>query len=70
MPEEELPSFSHWVYLLDRPAQADTGRDGPPLAIPAPPDLAHRGTRDTELPSARLLLVAQTITELRVGGCS
>jgi 3-methylfumaryl-CoA hydratase len=28
VPEDELPLFWHWVYLLDRPAQADLGRDG------------------------------------------
>ncbi|MBE2320750.1 mesaconyl-C4 CoA hydratase [Solirubrobacter sp. CPCC 204708] len=28
VPEDELPLFWHWVYLLDRPAQAELGRDG------------------------------------------
>ena len=28
MPEDELPLFWHWVYLLDRPAQRELGRDG------------------------------------------
>lgn len=33
-----LPLLWHWVYLLDRPAQADLGPDGHPTAgIPAPP---------------------------------
>ncbi|TCO45369.1 FAS1-like dehydratase domain-containing protein [Actinocrispum wychmicini] len=32
-----LPLLWHWVYLLDRPAQADLGPDGHPLrAAPAP----------------------------------
>jgi 3-methylfumaryl-CoA hydratase len=34
---EGLPLLWHWVYLLDRPAQADLGPDGRPL----------RGTSDT-----------------------
>jgi 3-methylfumaryl-CoA hydratase len=35
----ELPLLWHWVYLLDRPAQADLGPDGHPVrgAVPAPP---------------------------------
>jgi 3-methylfumaryl-CoA hydratase len=28
LPEDELPLFWHWIYLLDRPAQAELGRDG------------------------------------------
>ena len=28
---EGLPLLWHWVYLLDRPAQADLGPDGHPL---------------------------------------
>src|SRR5690349_3311289 len=28
MPEDALPLCWHWVYLLDRPAQAELGRDG------------------------------------------
>jgi 3-methylfumaryl-CoA hydratase len=28
---EGLPLLWHWVYLLDRPAQADLGLDGHPL---------------------------------------
>jgi 3-methylfumaryl-CoA hydratase len=28
MPEDELPLFWHWVYLLDRPASSALGRDG------------------------------------------
>jgi 3-methylfumaryl-CoA hydratase len=34
-----LPLLWHWIYLLDRPAQADLGRDGHPVrgALPAPP---------------------------------
>jgi 3-methylfumaryl-CoA hydratase len=44
MPEDELPLFWHWVYLLDRPAQADLGRDGHPVrgSIPAPPEPGRR----------------------------
>jgi len=36
---EGLPLLWHWVYLLDRPAQADLGPDGHPVrgAMPAPP---------------------------------
>jgi 3-methylfumaryl-CoA hydratase len=36
---EGLPPLWHWVYLLDRPAQADLGLDGHPLrgTVPAPP---------------------------------
>ena len=36
---ERLPLLWHWVYLLDRPAQADLGLDGHPVrgAVPAPP---------------------------------
>jgi 3-methylfumaryl-CoA hydratase len=30
-PGEGLPLLWHWVYLLDRPAQADLGPDGYPL---------------------------------------
>lgn len=34
-----LPLLWHWLYLLDRPAQADLGPDGHPVrnAVPAPP---------------------------------
>jgi 3-methylfumaryl-CoA hydratase len=36
---EGLPLLWHWVYLLDRPAQADRGLDGHPVCgtVPAPP---------------------------------
>jgi 3-methylfumaryl-CoA hydratase len=36
---EELPLLWHWVYLLDRPAQADLGPDGHPVrgSVAAPP---------------------------------
>ena len=36
---EGLPLLWHWIYLLDRPAQADLGPDGHPVrgALPAPP---------------------------------
>ena len=36
---EGLPLLWHWIYLLDRPAQADLGPDGHPArsALPAPP---------------------------------
>jgi 3-methylfumaryl-CoA hydratase len=36
---EGLPLLWHWVYLLDRPAQADLGLDGHPVrgTVPAPP---------------------------------
>jgi 3-methylfumaryl-CoA hydratase len=41
---EGLPLLWHWVYLLDRPAQADLGNDGHPVrgAIPAPPAPGRR----------------------------
>ena len=34
-----LPLLWHWIYLLDRPAQADLGPDGHPVrgTVPAPP---------------------------------
>ena len=40
----ELPLLWHWVYLLDRPAQAELGPDGSPLrgAITAFPGLGRR----------------------------
>lgn len=36
---EGLPALWHWVYLLDRPAQADLGPDGHPVrgVVPVPP---------------------------------
>lgn len=39
-----LPPLWHWVYLLDRPAQADLGPDGHPVrgTLPAPPGPGHR----------------------------
>ena len=39
-----LPVLWHWVYLLDRPAQADLGPDGHPVrgTIPAPPGPGRR----------------------------
>ncbi|HEX3955734.1 MAG TPA: MaoC family dehydratase N-terminal domain-containing protein [Trebonia sp.] len=41
---EGLPLLWHWVYLLDRPAQADLGPDGHPLraTITAFPGLGRR----------------------------
>ncbi|HEX3647583.1 MAG TPA: MaoC family dehydratase N-terminal domain-containing protein [Pseudonocardiaceae bacterium] len=41
---EGLPLLWHWVYLLDRPAQADLGPDGHPVrnAVPAPPGPGRR----------------------------
>lgn len=41
---EGLPLLWHWVYLLDRPAQADLGSDGHPLreTIAASPGLGRR----------------------------
>ena len=43
-PRETLPMMWHWVYLLDRPAQADLGPDGHPLrgVLPAPPEPGRR----------------------------
>ena len=39
-----LPPLWHWVYLLDRPAQADLGPDGHPVrgTLPAPPGPGQR----------------------------
>jgi 3-methylfumaryl-CoA hydratase len=39
-----LPLLWHWIYLLDRPAQADLGPDGHPFrrTIPAPPEPGRR----------------------------
>jgi 3-methylfumaryl-CoA hydratase len=41
---ESLPPLWHWVYLLDRPAQADLGPDGHPVrgTRPAPPGPGRR----------------------------
>ncbi len=41
---EGLPPLWHWVYLLDRPAQADLGADGHPVrgTLPAPPGPGRR----------------------------
>jgi 3-methylfumaryl-CoA hydratase len=41
---EGLPLLWHWIYLLERPAQADLGPDGHPIrgGIPAPPGPARR----------------------------
>jgi 3-methylfumaryl-CoA hydratase len=39
-----LPLLWHWIYLLDRPAQADLGPDGHPArgSLPAPPGPGRR----------------------------
>ncbi|GHE89142.1 hypothetical protein GCM10017786_21520 [Amycolatopsis deserti] len=39
-----LPLLWHWLYLLDRPAQADLGPDGHPVrnCVPAPPGQGRR----------------------------
>ncbi|MEU6641885.1 MaoC family dehydratase N-terminal domain-containing protein [Saccharomonospora sp. NPDC046836] len=41
---EGLPLLWHWVYLLERPAQADLGVDGHPVrgTVPAPPEAGKR----------------------------
>src|SRR5580698_4096603 len=41
---EGLPPLWHWVYLLDRPAQADLGPDGHPVrgTLPTPPGPGRR----------------------------
>ena len=41
---ESLPPLWHWVYLLDRPVQADLGPDGHPVRgpPPAPPGPGRR----------------------------
>lgn len=43
-PQAELPLLWHWIYLLDRPAQADLGPDGHPIrnTAPAPPGPGRR----------------------------
>jgi 3-methylfumaryl-CoA hydratase len=42
--EAGLPPLWHWVYLLDRPAQADLGPDGHPVrgTLPAPSGAGRR----------------------------
>ena len=42
--EAGLPPLWHWIYLLDRPAQADLGPDGHPVrgTLPAPPGAGRR----------------------------
>ena len=42
---EGLPPLWHWVYLLDRPAQADLGADGSPVrgTTAVSPDRAGTG---------------------------
>jgi 3-methylfumaryl-CoA hydratase len=39
-----LPLMWHWLYLLDRPAQADLGEDGHPVrgVLPLPPEPGQR----------------------------
>lgn len=39
-----LPLLWHWIYLLDRPAQADLGPDGHPIrnTVPEPPGPGRR----------------------------
>ena len=41
---DELPLLWHWLYLLDRPAQADLGPDGHAVrgTVPAPPSPGRR----------------------------
>jgi 3-methylfumaryl-CoA hydratase len=41
---QALPLLWHWLYLLDRPPQADLGPDGHPVrgTIPAPPEPGRR----------------------------
>jgi len=41
--ERSLPPLWHWVYLNDRPRQADLGPDGHPVhGVPAPPGPGRR----------------------------
>ena len=43
-PGLDLPPLWHWVYLLDRPAQADLGPDGHPVrGLLGPPGPERRG---------------------------
>lgn len=41
---EGLPLLWHWIYLLERPAQADLGTDGHPVrgVVPEPPGPGRR----------------------------
>src|SRR4051794_32091500 len=56
---DPLPLLWHWVYLLERPATVDLGRDGHPVrgTIPAPPGPGRRrmwaGGRVTHLSGLR-----------------
>ncbi|WP_433634058.1 FAS1-like dehydratase domain-containing protein [Nocardia sp. CA-120079] len=42
--DKGLPLLWHWIYLLERPAQADLGPDGHPIrnTVPAPPGPGRR----------------------------
>lgn len=57
---EGLPLLWHWLYLLERPLQADLGADGHPVCgvIPAPPEPGRRrmwaGGRAASLAPLRL----------------
>ena len=42
-PDDELPPFWHWVYLLDRPRQEDLGTDGHASSAP------HADARTTRM---------------------
>lgn len=69
-PRDALPMMWHWVYLLDRPAQADLGPDGHPLrgVLPAPPEPGRRrmwaGGQVRTLEPLRLGEVATRRTEI------
>ncbi|MFF7249358.1 mesaconyl-C4 CoA hydratase [Embleya sp. NPDC008237] len=65
-----LPLLWHWLYLLERPTQADLGTDGHPVAgvIPAPPEPGRRrmwaGGRATSLAPLRLGVLTTRRTEI------
>lgn len=59
-----LPLLWHWIYLLDRPRQAELGLDGHPVmgALPAPPDPGRRMWADGRVRSSARLRCGQTAT--------
>ncbi|MCR1781920.1 acyl dehydratase [Nocardioides carbamazepini] len=65
-----LPLLWHWLYLLERPVQADLGEDGHPVrgVIPAPPGPGRRrmwaGGRVTSLRPLRVGVVTSRRTEV------
>lgn len=70
LPTGGLPPLWHWVYLLDRPPQAELGADGHPMAgVPAPPGsgvkrmfaggrVETRGLLEYDVPATRTTYVS------------